>query len=154
MPSAPQRYRLIYLVCFLILISTTSAAEKKNIILIMADDSAVDNYGCYGSTFFFTPRLDALAASGARFNNKYYPKFTKAAEKHGQGIRGNEIVWVQNQHYKLYRDGSLYATSDRHETKSILPGTGSNEAEATRMLLQGALDSMPKIAAKLMVTDP
>ena len=38
---------------------------KYNIILIMADDSAADNYGCYGSTFFKTPILDRLANTGA-----------------------------------------------------------------------------------------
>jgi len=83
----------------------------------------------------------------------YYPKFTKAAEKHGQGIKGNEIVWAQNQHYKLYRDGSLYATADRYETKVIQPGTGSEKAETSRRILQEAIDSMPAKAAKLIVTD-
>lgn len=79
----------------------------------------------------------------------YYPKFTKAAEPHGQGINGNEIVWAQNQQYKLYRDGSLYATSDRHETSVIQPGTGPAKAEESRRLLQGAIDAMPTKAAKL-----
>ena len=37
----------------------------------MADDSAADNYGCYGSKFFSTPRLDALAQTGAKFNRCY-----------------------------------------------------------------------------------
>jgi arylsulfatase A len=83
----------------------------------------------------------------------YYPKFTKAAEKHGQGIKGNEIVWAQNQHYKLYRDGSLYATSDRHETNVIQPGTGPGKAEEARHILQAAIDAMPAKAAKLTVTN-
>ena len=83
----------------------------------------------------------------------YYPKFTKAAEQHGQGINGNEIVWAQNQHYKLYRDGSLYATADRHETQAIQPGTGSAEAEQARRLLQTAIASMPAQAAKLAATN-
>jgi arylsulfatase A len=83
----------------------------------------------------------------------YYPKFTKAAEKHGQGIKGNEIVWAQNQHYKLYRDGSLYATSDRHETHAIPSGTGLDKAEETRRILQAAIDAMPTKAAKLTVTN-
>lgn len=83
----------------------------------------------------------------------YYPKFTKAAQKHGQGIKGNEIVWAQNQHYKLYRDGSLYAIADRYETKVIQPGTGPEKAETSRRILQEAIDSMPAKAAKLIVTD-
>jgi len=78
----------------------------------------------------------------------YYPKFVRAAKDHGQGIGGLEIVWAQNQHYKLYRDGSLYAVADRHETRNLAPGA-SDEADAARKLLQGALDSMPEQAAKL-----
>ncbi len=81
----------------------------------------------------------------------YYPKFTRAAEKHGQGIKGNEIVWAQNQHFKLYRDGSLYAVSDRYETELVQLGTGLTSAEAARQLLQKAIDSMPTKAAKLAV---
>ncbi|NQV31331.1 MAG: sulfatase-like hydrolase/transferase, partial [Phycisphaeraceae bacterium] len=79
----------------------------------------------------------------------YYPKFTKAAEKHGQGINGKEIVWAQDQQYKLYRDGSLYATTDRHETSAILLGTGPKKAEDARHVLQAAIGSMPTKAAKL-----
>ena len=49
----------------------TAADQPPNIILIMADDSAVDNYSCYGSDYFQTPRLDRLAESGAKFNYAY-----------------------------------------------------------------------------------
>jgi arylsulfatase A len=79
----------------------------------------------------------------------YYPKFSQAAKKHGQGIKGNEIVWAQNQHFKLYRDGSLYSVADRSETQRIQPGTGMKSAEAARQMLQKTIDSMPTKAAKL-----
>jgi hypothetical protein len=59
-----------------------------------------------------------------------------------------EIIWAQNQHFKLYRDGALYATSDRREGTPIKPG-GDKEADAARTLLRGALDSMPSRARKL-----
>ncbi len=78
----------------------------------------------------------------------YFPKFGPAAKAHGQGVRGREVAWVQNQHYKLYRDGTLYAVKDRHETQPIAPGANST-ADAARALLQGALDTMPAKAAKL-----
>lgn len=79
----------------------------------------------------------------------YYPQYKKAAERHGQGVNNLEIVWAQNQHYKLYRDGSLYAVSDRHETSVIPPGAGSEEAEKARQMLQAAIHSMPAQAQKL-----
>ena len=78
----------------------------------------------------------------------YYPKFKEAAKPHGQGVNGLEIIWAQNQNYKLYRDGSLYATSDRYE-KSPLASGANDQADAAHKLLQRALDSMPKRAAKL-----
>ena len=78
----------------------------------------------------------------------YYPKFAPAAKAHGQGINKREIVWVQNQHYKLYRDGTLYATSDRHEAKPLTESDDPNVV-AARRLLQSALDSMPRRATKL-----
>ena len=78
----------------------------------------------------------------------YYPTYTLAAKNHGQGVNGLEIIWAQNQHFKLYRDGTLYSTSDRHEETPIKLG-GDKETDAVRTLLQGALDSMPSKARKL-----
>ncbi|MEO1855995.1 MAG: sulfatase-like hydrolase/transferase [Rubritalea sp.] len=46
-------------------------ASKPNIILIMADDIAYDNIGCYGSDYFKTPHLDKLAQTGVKFNHCY-----------------------------------------------------------------------------------
>ena len=42
-----------------------------NILLIMADDVGVDVLGCYGGESYKTPRLDALAAGGMRFEHCY-----------------------------------------------------------------------------------
>ncbi|RMF43907.1 MAG: arylsulfatase [Planctomycetota bacterium] len=46
------------------------AAERPNIVLIMADDLGFADLGCYGSEIQ-TPHLDALARSGLRFNQFY-----------------------------------------------------------------------------------
>ncbi|MDB4810185.1 sulfatase-like hydrolase/transferase [bacterium] len=68
-----QSYRFcIGLIFFLVITSFQDVlGDRPNIVLIMADDSAADNYGCYGSDYFETPRLDALAKSGVRFTNCY-----------------------------------------------------------------------------------
>ena len=47
------------------------AAEKPNIILIMADDMGTETVGCYGGTSYKTPNIDRLAASGLRFEHAY-----------------------------------------------------------------------------------
>jgi arylsulfatase A len=78
----------------------------------------------------------------------YYPKYQPAAERHGDGIGGIELVWAQNRDFKLYRDGTLYATADRQERHPLAPGEDP-AADAARALLQAAIDSMPAKAAKL-----
>ncbi|MFT4835125.1 MAG: arylsulfatase A-like enzyme [Psychromonas sp.] len=48
-------------------LSATSAEEKPNILLIMADDLGFSDIGAYGSEVA-TPNLDLLAKKGMRFN--------------------------------------------------------------------------------------
>lgn len=50
--------------------SATRAAERPNIVLIMADDMGFSDIGCYGGEIP-TPNLDALAATGLRFTQFY-----------------------------------------------------------------------------------
>ena len=78
----------------------------------------------------------------------YYPKYKVAAARHGQGVNNNEIVWAQNQKFKLYGDGTLYTVKDRQENSPLKNGENS-AADQARKLLQAAIDSMPKKAAKL-----
>jgi arylsulfatase A-like enzyme len=47
------------------------AAEKRNFLFILADDLGCRDLGYEGSTFHETPNLDALAASGMRFDQGY-----------------------------------------------------------------------------------
>lgn len=47
------------------------AAEKPNIIVIMADDLGYGDLGCYGAKAAPTPNIDRLAAEGLRFTSGY-----------------------------------------------------------------------------------
>jgi arylsulfatase A-like enzyme len=51
------------------------AAEKPNIVFILADDFGLDGVSCYGSDRFKgqTPNLDRLAETGTRFTQCYAP---------------------------------------------------------------------------------
>ncbi|KKY21959.1 putative n-sulfoglucosamine sulfohydrolase [Diplodia seriata] len=42
--------------------------QQKNIVLLVADDLGRDQMGCYGCKAIRTPHLDALSASGTRFD--------------------------------------------------------------------------------------
>lgn len=51
----------------------TTVSQRPNIVFIFGDDSGMDSYGCYGSDRFkkMSPNLDALAATGIRFDRGY-----------------------------------------------------------------------------------
>ena len=65
--------RRIRLLLFGVLFSSPvlSAAEKPNIIVIMADDMGYGDLSCYGATRVKTPNIDRLAAEGQRFTSGY-----------------------------------------------------------------------------------
>jgi len=45
--------------------------DRPNFVFLLADDLGWSDLGCYGSTFYETPNLDRLAASGVRFTQAY-----------------------------------------------------------------------------------
>ena len=52
------------------LLANVSAADKPNILIILADDVGYSDLGCYGGEIR-TPNLDSLAAGGLRFTQFY-----------------------------------------------------------------------------------
>ncbi|MCA9056973.1 MAG: sulfatase [Planctomycetaceae bacterium] len=56
------------------LLQVTHAADRPNVILIFADDLGYGDVGCFNSDCpFQTPRLDQMAAEGARLTDCYVP---------------------------------------------------------------------------------
>jgi arylsulfatase A-like enzyme len=49
----------------------TGPAARPNFVFILVDDLGWTDLGCYGSTFYETPNLDRLAATGMRFTDAY-----------------------------------------------------------------------------------
>lgn len=47
------------------------AADRPNIVLILADDLGARDLGCFGSTYYETPNIDRLAARGVRLTSAY-----------------------------------------------------------------------------------
>ena len=47
------------------------AANKPNIVFILADDLGYTDLACYGSRFYETPNIDRLAGQGMRFTDGY-----------------------------------------------------------------------------------
>lgn len=65
--------RVSHLAAVLLLFSTVfaTAAEKPNIILIVADNLGYGDVGCYGSKVNRTPNLDQMAAEGMKLTGFY-----------------------------------------------------------------------------------
>lgn len=65
--------RLYYLPLLLVSAAFTAshAAEKPNVIYILADDLGYGDLGSYGQQLIRTPRLDRMAAEGMRFTQHY-----------------------------------------------------------------------------------
>jgi arylsulfatase len=62
----PVRTLILFLCCSLL-----HAADRPNIILIVADDMGYADLGVQGATGFKTPHLDRLAKEGTRFTDFY-----------------------------------------------------------------------------------
>ncbi len=73
----PSRQSAIGGLCFVLVFAVAlhagaaCAADRPNIVLILADDLGYETLGSYGGTSYRTPNLDRLAASGMRFNHAY-----------------------------------------------------------------------------------
>ncbi|MDZ4684705.1 MAG: sulfatase-like hydrolase/transferase [Planctomycetaceae bacterium] len=60
-----------FLVSAMLLIGSTCSAAPPNIVLMYADNLGYGDLGCYGNIGIKTPRIDRLAAEGARCSDFY-----------------------------------------------------------------------------------
>ena len=73
-----------------------------NVVLVLADDVGAEAFGCYGGASYATPRLDALAEGGMRFDHAYsQPLCTPSRVKLMTGL-GNLRNYV---HFSILRPG-------------------------------------------------
>ncbi len=76
-PFRPRSWNLFFSCCAAVIFivgapeSKTVAAQRPNIVLILADDLGYGDLGCYGQRNFATPRLDEMASQGLRFTQHY-----------------------------------------------------------------------------------
>jgi len=69
-----MRYLFVLLLSFVVPLGR--AAEKPNILFILADDIGYGDLGCYGATLVKTPNLDRLRAGGCKFTDAHSPAST------------------------------------------------------------------------------
>lgn len=64
-----QRLRFCFLMLAFVFLAGCAREKAPNVVLITLDTLRADFLGCYGSGWVETPNLDALAATGVRFEN-------------------------------------------------------------------------------------
>src|SRR5688572_5644943 len=64
-------YPVVLLIAICSLHSGAAAADKPNIVLLLADDLGYADVGCYGCPDIRTPHIDGLAKQGLRLTNFY-----------------------------------------------------------------------------------
>ena len=69
---------LLRILCLLLAVISTNVnpvsareAAKPNIVFFLVDDLGWSDVGCFGSSFYETPNIDALAEEGVKFTNAY-----------------------------------------------------------------------------------
>ncbi|PHR90006.1 MAG: N-acetylgalactosamine 6-sulfate sulfatase, partial [Blastopirellula sp.] len=115
----------------LISISEANAAKQKpNIIFIMVDDLGKEWVSCYGADNIETPRIDALAETGLKFNNAWsMPQCTPTRTSLLTGQYPWRTGWVK--HWDVPRWGVGYFDWEKYTSFStIMKSAGYTTAVA------------------------
>ena len=96
------------------LVSALTAAEKPNIIFLLADDIGYGDLGCHGATMVKTPNIDRLASQGCRFTDAHSPASTCTPTR--SAFHTGVYSWRQ-------KPGSAIAPGD--EPLTITPGSAT-----------------------------
>lgn len=127
-----QKLLIIYAILFSAGYNFLMAKEKKpNIILIVADDLGIKDVGFMGGTFFETPNLNKLAASGKVFTNAY------ASAANCAPSRASMMTGLTQSRHGVYTVGS----SERGNAKlrKIIPTKNTPYVAESFVLLPEAL---------------
>jgi arylsulfatase len=102
------------------------AAEKPNVVLIVADDLGCFELGCYGQTKIKTPHIDKLAAGGARFT-RFYAGCAVCAPSRCALMTGRHMGHARvrdNRQYKKGEEGQWPIRADDVTVTELLKARG------------------------------
>jgi len=101
-----------------------SAANRPNIVLIIADDLGYGDVSCYGATKVKTPNLDRLAGQGIRFTDAHSTSGTCTPSRYS--MLTGEYAWRKKGTGILPGDAALIIDPKRATLPSVLKSAGYN----------------------------
>lgn len=125
----------------LMLVSTTMAADKPNVVLLYADDLGYGDVSCYGSKTISTPHIDKLAAEGLRFTDGHCAAATCTPSRFA--MLTGEYAFRQKGTGILPGDAKMIIPPGRATLASVFKGAGYRTAVVGKWHLglgDGALD--------------
>ncbi len=103
---------------------TAGAAERTNVLLVVADDLRAD-LGCYGAAAK-SPHLDALAARGRRFDRAYCQQAVCNPSRSSflTGLRPDTLgLWVNGTHFREKKPNAVtlpgWFKANGYETRGV-----------------------------------
>ncbi len=105
----------------------SAAAERPNIVLILADDLGWGDLGCYGHPHVKTPNLDRLAKRGTQFTQCYM---------NGSVCSPSRCALFTGQFPARHRIHGHYATRDQNEARGMSNWLDPDVPNVARLLKQ------------------
>lgn len=139
----------------LTLVSTSVAADRPNIVIILADDLGYGSLNSYGAdeAHIRTPHMDRLAREGRRFTDANTPSSVCSPTRYGL-LTGRYDWRTDQKHGVVNTDAPLHIKTSRSTIASVLKsagyrtaaigkwhlGYGTEKADFTKPLSPGPLD--------------
>ena len=110
----------------LIVPTCTSAANKPNIVFLIADDLGYGDVGCYGQQKIRTPNIDQLAKDGMRFTAHYAGSNVCAPSRCSllTGLHTGHTYIRENRQAKGYSEGQVPVPASYLQLPLILKQQG------------------------------
>lgn len=109
------------------LCSLAKAADRPNMVFILADDLGWGDLGCYGHPHIKTPNLDRLAKGGAQFTHFYV---------NGSVCSPSRCAFFTGQYPARHRIHGHYAASEQNEARGMSNWLDVRVPNVARLLKQ------------------
>lgn len=118
---------LFTLFCAVFLTASAVAADKPNVLFILADDLGYGDLGCYGAEKVQTPNIDRLATEGRKFTNAYSPSSVCTPSRYNL-LTGRYAwrTWVGGS--TVWANDPLLIDPDRFTLADLFKAQGYNSA--------------------------